>query len=321
MKKLLTVAFVLYSGFISAGITDSLQTDSTEIAAEEQMAGLDSVIQSMDFKKGSYILKSDLATITIPQGFTFLEANDAHYILTDIWGNPEDKTVLGMLVPESADLLNSDAWAIVYTYEEDGHVEDDDAEDIDYDEMLKDMQKQSREYNAERTKEGYPAVEVIGWAQKPYYDAATHKLYWAKELEFGGDSLHTLNYNIRMLGRKGVLVMNVIAGMNQLPLVNNNIKNIIASTEFNKGNRYEDFDSSSDKIAEYGIGGLIAGGVLAKTGLLAKLGLLITKIWKVVAIAAIALIGFFRNKLGSKKNKEVEPYNKDNNSNDDSSVS
>jgi uncharacterized membrane-anchored protein len=36
-------------------------------------------------------------------------------------------------------------------------------------------------------------------------------MYWAKEINFGGDSENTLNYNIRVLGRKGVLLLNFIA--------------------------------------------------------------------------------------------------------------
>ena len=53
----------------------------------------------------------------------------------------------------------------------------------------------------------------------PSYDAAAHKLYWAKELMFGTDMDHTLNYNIRVLGRRGVLVLNAVAEMKQLAVI------------------------------------------------------------------------------------------------------
>ena len=46
---------------------------------------------------------------------------------------------------------------------------------------------------------------------------------------------------------------------------------LLAMTEFTEGNRYSDFKPGVDKVAAVGIGGLIAGKVLAKTGLLVML--------------------------------------------------
>ena len=65
--------------------------------------------------------------------------------------------------------------------------------------------------NEEREKQGFERVTLIGWAEPPSYDAAAHKLYWAKELAFADNPDHTLNYNIRVLGRRGVLVLNAYA--------------------------------------------------------------------------------------------------------------
>ena len=60
------------------------------------------------------------------------------------------------------------------------------------------------------------SVNLIGRAKAPRYDNQTHKLYWAKELKFGSHLENTLNYDIRMLGRGGVLVLTGVAGMSQL---------------------------------------------------------------------------------------------------------
>jgi uncharacterized membrane-anchored protein len=49
---------------------------------------------------------------------------------------------------------------------------------------------------------------------------------------------------------------------------------------FTTGNTYGEFNSSVDKVAAYGIAGLIAGGILAKTGLFAKIGILLLKFIK-----------------------------------------
>ena len=59
--------------------------------------------------------------------------------------------------------------------------------------------------------------------------------------------------------------------------------------------------TSIDKVAEYGIGGLIVGGILAKTGMLAKIGIFLVKGWKIIAIAVVGLIAAFKNKIFRKK--------------------
>lgn len=110
-------------------------------------------------------------------------------------------------------------WGVVITYEEDGYVKDDDASKINYGELLAEMQKEASEANEARKKEGYPAVEIVGWAAPPRYDESAKKRYWAKELKFGDSSENTLNYNIRALGRRGVLVLNAVAGKSQLGIV------------------------------------------------------------------------------------------------------
>jgi uncharacterized membrane-anchored protein len=67
--------------------------------------------------------------------------------------------------------------------------------------MKEDMESE----NEERKKEGYPAIQIVGWASKPFYDKNRKILHWAKELKFEGGSENTLNYNIRILGEKEYL--------------------------------------------------------------------------------------------------------------------
>src|SRR5690606_13039288 len=127
-------------------------------------------------------------------------------------------------------------------------------------------------------------IELIGWAATPYYDQQTNKLYWAKELKFGDYDEHTLNYNIRVLGRHGVLVLNFVAGMEQLPEIQKNLDSVLAMAEFTPGKRYAEFDPNLDQAAAYGIGALVAGKVLAKTGMLATALLFLKKFWFLLAL-------------------------------------
>lgn len=303
MKKTSIILFFTFSFYFAhASSADSISTDTLTDA--EISAYPDSVQSTFDFKTGMQTIGANLATINVPDSFVFLAGKDAQRLLTEIWSNPEDPSILGMLIPQNTSVLSENCWGIVYSYEEDGHVKDDDAESINYDDLLKEMQESILSGNSERMKAGYQKIELTGWAQKPYYDKAAHKLHWAKELRFGEDSLHTLNYNIRVLGREGVLVMNAVAGMNQFPDVQQNIAKILASTELNPGNQYGDYNASVDKLAEYGVGGLIAGAVLTKTGIIAKIGLVLLKAWKVIAIGAIALAGVIKKWFSGRKKTE-----------------
>ncbi|MCE3279843.1 MAG: hypothetical protein K0S44_2034 [Bacteroidetes bacterium] len=308
-KFLLSGAILLSISFNAVAFTNDTTADPEmdSVAFYHEMQKLDSTIAAMDYKTGKVVLQGDLATINVPEGFSFLGSKDAQYVLTSLWNNPEDTGTLGMLIPNGINLLAVESWAVIYSYEEDGHVDDDDAEDIDYAELLGDMQKDITANNSSRVAAGYAPMELIGWAKTPYYDEVNHKLHWAKEIKFGSDSLNTLNYNIRMLGRKGVLVLNVVSGMDNIKIVEANIGKILKSSDFNEGNRYENFDSSVDKVAEYGIGGLIAGGILLKTGLLAKAGIFLLKTWKFIAIGAVGLFAFLRKKFSNKNDDSSPP--------------
>ncbi len=299
MKRNLLIIFSLL--LLGMGKANA-QRDTLSI--NQAQTKLDSLINSLHYQTGTITIGDNIAKVQVPNGFKYLDSKDARFVLKDLWGNPDDEKVLGMLVPANIGVADTGSWAVVYSYEETGHVKDDDAAGIKYDDLLDEMKKQTIAASAERTKMGYKSIELVGWAQKPFYDKETHKLHWAKEYKFGENPHNTLNYNIRMLGRKGVLVMNIVSGMGQLPMVESNIDKVLASTNFTDGNTYNDFNSSTDKIAEYGIGGLIAGGVLLKTGILAKLGLLLLKLWKVIAIAVAGGYATLRKKLFGRKKKE-----------------
>jgi uncharacterized membrane-anchored protein len=179
-------------------------------------------------------------------------------------------------------------------------VKDEDAGKINYDDLLKKMEAGIAENNKARQEQGYPAITLLGWAAPPHYDATTHKLYWAKKLKFEGAEGDTLNYSIRMLGRKGVLELNAIAAVDQFAEIDAQTPQILGMVDFRAGNRYADFDPKVDKVAKYGIAALVAGGVLAvaaKAGFfkLLLVGLIAAK--KFVIIGVIAVVAFFKKRF------------------------
>jgi uncharacterized membrane-anchored protein len=270
----------------------------------KQMKEREEIASKLKFKQGEVKLKDGLATLKVPADFRYLDPDQTDTVLVQLWHNPPRQArTLGMLFPAGSNESIMESWGVVITYNEDGYVEDDEASSINYNDLLKEMKEGTRESNQERTKMGYDAVELIGWAAPPHYDKAAHKLYWAKELSFGGETEHTLNYDIRALGRRGVLSLNAVASMDQLQAVEKDMKQLLTFVEFNDGHRYSDYVAGADKVAAYGIGALIVGKVAAKAGLFKLLLVFLAKGWKLI-IVAIPLIGAFLRKLISGRRKE-----------------
>ncbi len=259
---------------------------------------------TLHWEQGRVALRGGVATLDLPPRSRFLGPTDAERVLTKAWGNPPGSGLLGMIFPDSTGPFSEGSWAIVVTFDEDGYVKDDEAAKLDYEALLKKMQASSKEENEERAKQGFGTVQLLGWAEQPHYDAEQHKLYWAKQLQFSDANAQTLNYNIRALGRRGVLVLNAVAGMDQLDDVKRGMPQILSAVNFTDGNRYTDFNpSQGDKVAAYGIAALIAGGVAAKAGMFKLLIAALIAAKKVVVIAVVAIGAWLRRFFGRRKER------------------
>jgi uncharacterized membrane-anchored protein len=269
-----------------------------------ELKELEELTSKLTFKQGTITLKDGLATLKVPANFRYLDPDQSETVLVKLWGNqPQQEKTLGMLFPSEGSVNGEESWGVVITYEEDGYVEDDEAASINYNDLLKEMQEATRESNPERTKQGYDAIELIGWAAPPRYDNNAHKLYWAKELKFGDATEHTLNYDIRALGRRGVLSLNAVASIGQLQKIEKDMQQVLSFVEFNDGHRYGDYVAGTDKVAAYGISALIAGKLAAKAGLF----VLLAKWWKLLIIAALALGAFIKKLLSGRRKAETAP--------------
>jgi uncharacterized membrane-anchored protein len=231
------------------------------------------VLQSLKPQTGDIELPGGIAALHLNDAFRYLTPDDTQKLLEQVWGNPPGSGAgtLGMIIPSGGDAGAENGWGVVVTYNDDGHISDKDAHKIDYDDLLKTMQSAAAQANDERRKQGFPTVQLLGWAEPPHYDASEHKIFWAKDLSFGDQQHRTLNYFVRVLGREGVLELNAVAGINQIDQVRRDMNQVMRMADFKQGNRYADYNAGTDKLAAYGLAALVAGGVAAKTGLLAKL--------------------------------------------------
>lgn len=292
-----TAAWMLCVAFACA--VSAQEPEATSAATEE--AQFES--PALEYKTGDIVLPNKVATLHLGDEYRYLDPANAEKVLV-AWGNPPGAETQGAIVPNDVDPFTQQGWAVFLTYVDDGHIDDSEAAEIDYADLLKDMQAGTEDSNAARKEAGYPEIHLVGWAEQPHYDANAKKLYWAQHLR-GSGGQNSLNYDVRVLGREGVLSMNAVAGMDQLESVRQDMRPLIGIAEFNEGYRYAEFNPKTDRMAEYGLGALIAGGVAAKLGLFAKLGAFLLAFKKFIFIGVIALGGLIAKLFGRKKEESV----------------
>ena len=275
--------------------------------ADPRLLKAQQLVASLQFQTGDVAIPEAKAHLQLGEGFRYLPKADARKVLEQLWGNPPDDKIIGLIVPTETPLLSENSWATLVTYVDDGHVPDADAAKIDYAKLLSDMKEQTQSQNEARKKGGYDAIELIGWAAPPRYDAQGKKLYWARELSIGNNSGRTLNYDIRVLGRTGYLSLNAIARMDDLTAVQSGMQRLLPMAGFDSGQRYADFNPSTDKLAAYGLAALVAGGIAAKAGLFAKLGLILLAAKKFVVLAVVAIGAAIKKLFGGKDNNKRGP--------------
>ena len=297
-SKAALAAALLYFSMTAAWAADAAAPPAD---VERQIAEFKA---SLHPQHGDVAIAAAAATLHLGERYYFLPAADAKNVLVRAWGNPAEAVegVLGMVFPEGADFTSDDAWAAVITYQDTGYILDANAKSVDYDSILRDRQSSEDEENRERKTQGFPSIHLVGWATPPTYDAANHVLVWAREIAFGDRPTHTLNYDLRALGRRGVLSMNIIASMEQIDAIKNAAAALEPVAAFDNGSRYADYVAGSDKAAGYGLAGLVAAGVgvaaAQKLGLLAVALLFLKKAGVLIVAGGAAAVGaarrFFR---------------------------
>ena len=137
MSKNLLVVFL----FLGTFYTLSAQKDESDKAVDSLVAQ----VKAVKFKtEGVVALADGKVNLNIPKGFKYLDAQQTHFVLEKLWGNPPQDDD-GMLFPMDADLLQNTSWAFVIKYQKDGHIDDSDAAAIKYDELLTSMKESVKE--------------------------------------------------------------------------------------------------------------------------------------------------------------------------------
>ena len=273
--------------FIASFSPASLAQDAEPEGDTAAKATWEAAMAAMVHGPNSVQLK-DQAQLALPAGYGFVPPKEGAAVM-DMLGNQTDERFVGLIFPQAED----SNWFVTVDYEPSGYIKDDDAKEWDADELLQSLKDGTEAANEHRRDIGVAEIQVTRWVEKPAYDAQTHRLVWSAEArEKGGeDTDPVVNYNTYVLGREGYVSLNLITSSSSVEADKPAAHELLAAVDFNDGKRYGDFNSSTDKVAAYGLAALVGGLAAKKLGLLAAAGVFIAKFAKVIIIGVAAAGG------------------------------
>jgi uncharacterized membrane-anchored protein len=243
-----------------------------------------------------------IAQLEVPVGYVFVDGRSTRALLKAD-GEPVSGQEMGLLKATNAH------WSVMFEFANVGYVKDDDKDALNHPEkLLASIKQGTAEANKERERNGNPPLEVIGWEQPPKYDETTHNLTWA--IRGASEGRQILNYNTRLLGRKGVMEVVLIVDPENFAETLPTFNHLLASYSFQTGQTYAEY-RSGDKVAKYGLAALVVGGAAvgaAKLGLLTWVLVLFKKAWKLVVVAFAAVAAFIKKvfaKLTGRSNETI----------------
>jgi uncharacterized membrane-anchored protein len=237
------------------------------------------------------------AELQVPQGSLY---GDAAY--TKKWLEESGNLLTGR---EQGSLITQNA-TVIFEWEDSGYVKDDDKDKLDADAMLKSLREGQDEANEELKKLGRPELSIDRWQVKPHYDQASNNLEWGPVVKNKQNEHETVNYNVRVLGRRGTMAVTLLVDPSQLDTTLPWFRNAMKEFSFVKGEDYASW-RDGDKVAEYGMAALITGGavaVAAKSGLLAKL-------IKPILVGIAAMGAWLKNLFTGKKKQPTSAVEQD----------
>jgi uncharacterized membrane-anchored protein len=290
MKKrsLVVVILVCISAFIAFGQNNNRKKKAAPEPSPSPAASNWEALEEVNFQKGPSLGElGTTAQVKVPDGFVFAGGNDTRVIMESMQ-NTTNGRELGFVAPARED------WFAVFEYDAVGYVKDDEKGSLDADAILESIKQGTERGNEERRRRGWPTLTIIGWETPPRYNEQTNNLEWAVKGESEGQPF--VNYNTRLLGRGGVMEVTLVTDPALLNETLPKFKTMLSGFDFIQGQKYAEF-RQGDKMAAYGLTGLIAGGgvaVAAKAGVFKWL-------WKVLVAAAVGVGALFKRIFSREK--------------------
>ena len=225
-----------------------------------------------------------MAEVAIPKGYRFTSSSGTQKML-QMYDNIPSSNELGMLTTEGLG-----PW-IIFEFNDVGYVKDDDKDELNADKLMETLRAGQEEGNKRRREMGVGELELLGWAVPPRYNAQTHNLEWATRIRSKDGGGESINYNTRLLGRKGVMEVALVCAPDEMDNLMPEYQRIMTGHKYITGESYAEY-RAGDKVAQYGLAALVAGGAAVaagKMGLFAKLSTLFAKLGKGIIVVIVAV--------------------------------
>jgi uncharacterized membrane-anchored protein len=284
------------SGLLAAPLAHAQQADAPSAAQQKAAEEFKTKLRALGWVKGpTTVAVAGNSSLHVPDDYLFLDAaNTAKFeeLTHNLSGGKE--VLIG---PRSLE------WVAYLVFSDDGYVKDD--EKIDADAILNSLKSSTERANEERRRRGWETMQILGWAVPPAYNTTTKRLEWATLFESQSDK--GVNFFTKILGRRGVTSVVLVSSPDEQTESVAALNRVLTGYDFNAGDRYAEY-KPGDKVAEYGLTGLILGGAVAaaaKAGLLKGFWKVIVGFaaaaWKLIAAAVVAMVAGIKSMFARKK--------------------
>lgn len=233
-------------------------------------------IKKMDWKTPTNIqLPVSGAVITNLPGYVMVLAKDARR-LQELSDGQLIESIEGMAIDPDTES------SVLFQWLPEGYVALDDWSQVDPNEFLAQIQNNDTVANVKRKQLGLQTLSTTGWRQTPKLNSNTHTVSWIIVGQ-SSDGKEIMNAVALKLGRYGYEKIVWISDTTKIAS-KNDLLVAESAFEFKKGARYDDYVAGTDRAAEYGIAGLVAGALGVK---------LLKATGGIALLAAFKKFGFF----------------------------
>ncbi len=298
MRKLYTLIAVWM--ILSVGAVAQAENPGfpeTQEAIDEEIINL-----PWEYELQEYSLEKSNGTFELSEGFALLRSDAARRF---------DYLTQGMEDPDTEALIyNQDTEIqLIFNYYPAGYVSLEDWEDLDANDLLKEISDNTESDNTERAKHNISSLRIGGWLQKPLLNKDNNSVFWVFDV-VDGEERYVNAISIK-LGRKGYEKITWVSSYDNYLKSMDLMASLVDQQKFNQGSRYADY-SMGDKMAAFGIASLVAvtagGNPQTRAGILAGLIAMGKKLLIPVLIALGALGAFFRKLFGRKDSKPESDF-------------
>lgn len=302
VRSLLTIALTFFATELFAQDEAPMSKEEAQAAAQ---AKFDAFIDGLPWQDEGIGELEEWSSIEIPYGFRYLNGEDANRYM-QAYGNPPSNYE-GMIATQDL------SWIVLFQFDPMGYVKDDEKNDLDADALFEQLTHNQEQGNRYRQEQGLQPVYIDGWAMEPRYNDRTNNLEWGLLLHSGNSTQQFINYQTKLLGREGVMEVTLICDVEQLDYILPSYQDLLVGHMYKEGKSYAEY-KQGDKLAEYGLTALIAGGAIygaAKLGFLGGIIAFGKKFLKFIVIGLVAVGAAAKKFFARMSGREVADEPKD----------